>query len=246
MQGLTTAAALAALLAAAGPATAQPASASPSAPDASLGDPCRAGLAHERSKALPRAFLELSRCGSESAALARVKKRLEAGRYAPVSFSLTPAQAELRIAPLTDGAPLRDPHVLWLPFGKHTWVASAPGHSEVRGEIVVDSPARIHLQVALDPLEHARPPRAVDFEADGPAVDEPIVVADPKPKKLPSLIPKRFRGGLDPEGGSGARGDRPPAATGRAAAGARRSGRGPGGPAGRPPRGWPWILTWGL
>ena len=232
MQGLRIAAALAAFLAPAGRAHAQPSS--PSA--VSLGDACRAGLAHERSGALPRAFLELARCaapgGDAAAALARVKKKLAAGNFAPVAFSVTPAQAELRIAPFTDGAPLRDPHTLWLPFGKHTYVASAPGHTEVRGEVVVDSPARILLQVELAPLAHARRPRAVDFEADGPAVDEPIVVADPKPKKLPSLIPKRFRGGLDPQDGSGARSGRPAGSSGRHAA--RRS------------RSWPWILTRGL
>jgi hypothetical protein len=234
VQGLRIAAALAAFLAPAGPASAQPASPSPS--DASLGDACRAGLAHERSGALPRAFLELSRCaapaGDAAAALARVKKKLAAGKYAPVAFSVTPAQAELRIAPFTDGAPLRDPHTLWLPFGTHTYVASAPGHAELRAEVVVDSTARILLQVQLAPLVHARRPRAVDFEAEGPAVDEPIVVADPKPKKLPSLIPKRFRGGLDPEDGSSVRGGRPAGSSGQHAA--RRS------------RSWPWILTRGL
>lgn len=219
---------LAGLLAAARPAAAQPED-----------DACRAGLAHERAGALPRAFVELSRCsqaGESSAALARVKKKLAAGKFAPVSFSVTPAQAVLRIAPFTDGGPLREPHTLWLPFGTHGYVASAPGRSEVRGEIVVDSTARIHLQIQLAPLAHARPPRAVDFEADGPGVDAPIVVADPKPKKLPSLIPRRFRGGLDGEHGSGA------------AAGARsaRRGRAAPGAAHRPARSWPWILTWGL
>lgn len=231
MPGLRIAAALAAFLASAGPASAQ--QASPSPPDASLGDACRAGLSHERSGALPRAFLELSRCaapgGDAAAALARVKRKLAAGKYAPVAFSVTPPEAAIRITPFTDGGPLRDPHTLWLPFGKHTYVASAPGHAELRGEVVVDSTARVLLQVTLAPLVHARRPRAVDFEADGPAVDEPIVVADPKPKKLPSLIPKRFRGGLDPEDSSGLRSTRP---AGQHAA--RRS------------RSWPWILTRGL
>jgi len=247
VRGLTRAASLAPLLAAvlgaaASLARAQPAVPSPPAAPApaasppALGDSCRAGLAHERAGALPRAFIELTRCtageaGAEAAAaLGRVKKKLAAGKYAPVSFSLTPVEAELRIAPFTDGAPLRDPHTLWLPFGTYTYVATAPGHGEVRGEILVDSPARIHLQVALEPMRRARPPRAVDFEADGPAVDEPIVVADPRPKKLPSLIPKRFRGGLDGEHSEGARRARP------AARDTRR----------RPERAWPWILTRGL
>ena len=246
---------LAGLLAAAGPAAVQPAAAQPAAarpaaaqpaaaPAASaaapaLGDPCRAGLAHERSGALPRAFVELSRCTANaeaSAALGRVKKKLAAGKYAPVAFSLTPAQAAVRVAPFTDGAPLREPHALWLPFGTHTYVASASGHSEVRGVVVVDSPARILLQVELEPLEHARPPRAVDFEADGPAVDEPIVVADPRPKKHRSLIPERFRGGLDDEHGSRPRGEVPSARRGQPAARASR----------RPDFSWPWILTWGM
>ena len=235
MQGLRSAAALAALgalVGAPGQPTAQPTQTPAAAPAGD--DVCRAGVAHERSGALPRAYLELSRCPAAdpeaSAALGRVKKKLAAGKFAPVSFSLTPAEAEVRIAPFTDGAPLRDPHTLWLPYGRHSYRASAPGHAEVRGEIVVDSPARIHLQVALEPLAHARAPRAVDFEADGPAVDEPIVVADPRPKKFRSLIPRRFRGGLDGEHGE-ARRDRP----GSRRASARRSGSP-----------WPWILTRGL
>ncbi len=241
MRGLRRVASLAAFLAAVLGATvplakAQPAAASPSAAPPALGDSCRAGLAHERAGALPRAFIELTRCtsgeagGEAAAALGRVKKKLAVGKYAPVSFSLTPVQAELRVAPFTDGAPLRDPHMLWLPFGTYSYVATAPGHGEVRGEIVVDSPARIHLQVALEPMRRARPPRAVDFEAEGPAVDEPIVVADPRPKKLPSLIPKRFRGGLDGNHGEGAQRARPAARDTR-----RRS-----------ERAWPWILTRGL
>ena len=234
MRGVGTAIALAALVAAAPPVASQPAPARPSAADA-----CRAGLAHERSGALPQAFLELSRCldaGDAAAApadapatLGRVKKKLAAGKFAPVSFSLSPAAAEVRIAPFTDRAPLREPHALWLPFGRYTYFASAPGHLEVRGEIVVDSTARILQQVELAPMKRASAPRAVDFEADGPAVDEPIVVADPRPKKHPSLIPKRFRGGLDGEHGSGARSARPTATARRPA-----------------PRAWPWILTWGL
>jgi hypothetical protein len=96
----------------------------------------------------------------------------------------------------------------------------------MRGEIVVDSTARIHLQVELEPMQHTSPPRAVDFETDGPAVDAPIVVNDPRPKKMPSLIPKRFRGGLE-----GA-----PRRSGAQDTAARR----------RTANRWPWILTWGL
>lgn len=221
MRGLTLGPLLAGLLGAATPASGQPV----------LADVCKAGMSHERAGALPRAFVALSRCssgGEESAALGRVKKKLAAGKYAPVAFSLTPAQAEVRIAPFTDGAPLREPHELWLPFGTHTWVASAPGHTEVRGVVVVDSPARILLQVELEPVTRTRPPRAVDFEADGPGVDQPIVVADPRPKKHRSLIPDRFRGGLDGEHSPGARRGRPAAPAARL-----------------PDFSWPWILTWG-
>jgi len=233
VRGVTLAVATAAL-AAAPPVFAQPATGRPSPDDA-----CRAGLAHERAGALPQAFLELSRCSADgaepaptadaSAAFARVKKKLAAGDFAPVSFSLSPSTAEIRIAPFTDRAPLGQPHTLWLPFGRYHYVATAPGHLEVRGEIVVDSTARIHQQVALEPARRAAPPRAVDFESEGPAVDEPIVVADPRPKKHPSLIPKRFRGGLDGEHGSADR-------SARSTATARRP----------PARAWPWILTWGL
>jgi hypothetical protein len=234
--------ALAALFAAAPRALAQPAAAPPA-----LDDACRAGLAHERAGALPSAFLELSRCAADaagagaadSAALRRVKKKLAAGDYAPVAFSVRPAGTAIRIAPFTDGAPLREPYELWLPFGRHTYAASAPGHGELRGEIVVDSPARILLQIELEPVRRAGGARAVDFEADGPAVDAPIVVADPRPKKLPSLIPERFRRGLGGEPDAAA-----PSAHPSDSAGGRR----PAPPVRRRPRThrWPWILTWGL
>ena len=231
MRGLTTAIACAALVAARGAGHAQPAA----SPDGEL---CRAGLSHERAGALPRAFVELTRCtarpsaaAESAAALARVKKRLAGGDFAPVSFSLRPPAAVIRIAPFTDSAPLAEPYELWLPFGKHTYLASAPGYAEMRGEIVVDSTARIHLQVELEKVSRAAPSRSVDFADEGPSVGEPIVVADPKPKKMPSLIPERFRRGLDPD--TGAR---------RTAAPARASPTEPR----RPTRPWPWILTWGL
>ncbi len=235
MRGLTTCIALAALLVAQGNAAAQPSA-------RATADGCSSGLSHERAGALPRAFVELTRCtagpaapAEATAALARVKKRLAAGDYAPVSFSIRPPSAEVRIAPFTDGAALADPHELWLPFGRHTYVAGAPGYAEMRGEIVVDSTARIHLQVELEAVSRATPSRSVDFADEGPSVGEPIVVADPKPKKMPSLIPQRFRRGLEADAGA------------RSAA---RSGTGKSTPArtGQSSRRhpWPWILTWGL
>lgn len=235
MQGLRIAIATAALLASSPVAGAQPAGTRAASVAASVApDLCRAGLAHERAGALPRAFVELSRCTARQpapaeavAALARVKKKLAAGDYAPVSFSLRPAGAVVRIAPFTDGAPLVEPHQLWLPFGRHPYVASAPGHADLRGEIVVDSPARMHLQVELDAVARAARSRSVDFADEGPSVGEPIVVADPRPKKMPSLIPKRFRGGLEEQGAASAPRSQP-ARTRQAA------------------HHWPWILTWGL
>jgi hypothetical protein len=228
VRGLTLAIALGALAVAAGAARAQPVA--PAAVDV-----CSAGLAHERAGALPRAFVELTQCtahpsaaGEAPAALARIKKKLAAGDYAPISFSLRPTTAVVRIAPFTDGAPLRDPHELWLPFGRHTYVASAPGYAEMRGEIVVDSTARMHLQVELEAMSGATPSRSVDFADEGPSVGEPIVVADPKPKKMPSLIPERFRRGLGPD-----------------AAGRRTAPANAPAPR-RSPHRWPWILTWGL
>ena len=230
MRGLTAAIAFAALAA---PLAGR---AQPNARPAGDSELCRAGLAHERAGALPRAFVELTRCTARpavapeaTAALARVKKKLAAGDFAPVSFSLRPSIAAIRIAPFTDSAPLAEPHELWLPFGRHTYVASAPGYADMRGEIVVDSTARIHLQVELEAASHASPSRSVDFADEGPSVGEPIVVADPRPKKMPSLIPERFRRGLDPE------------------AGGRRTGGASAAPQPRrPAHAWPWILTWGL
>jgi len=101
----------------------------------------------------------------------------------------------------------------------------------MRGEILVDSTARILLQVELEPVSRATPSRSVDFADEGPSVGEPIVVADPKPKKMPSLIPQRFRGGLEADAG---------------ARGAARSGTAGRTPSHRRAHGWPWILTWGL
>lgn len=245
MRGLRGAAALAAILSAAGTGAAEPDAARDRAVRAP-GDPdaCRAGLAHERAGALPRAFVELSRCTARepaaaeaAAALARTRKKLAAGDYAPVSFSLQPKSAEVRIAPFTDAGPLVEPYELWLPFGTHVYAASAPGHAAMRGEIVVDSTARIHLQVELDPVVRARPSRSVDFADDGPSVGEPIVVADPRPKKMPSLIPERFRRGLDGDHAAGARGEPSPA---------RVRGRQAPPSAARRKHTWPWILTWGL
>ncbi len=231
MRELTIAIAFAALVAAPGAASAQPAAARA----ASALDACSAGLAHERTGALPRAFVELTRCmarkeaaAEATSALARVKKKLASGDYAPVSFSLRPPGAAVRIAPFTDLAPLTEPYELWLPFGKHSYVASAPGHAEMRGEILVDSSARIHLQVELEAVSRATPSRSVDFADEGPTVGEPIVVADPKPKKMPSLIPERFRRGLGPQPGASA-----------PSTGARIR-------PSRPAHHWPWILTWGL
>jgi hypothetical protein len=234
---LTIAIALVALPAAPAAGRAQPAER-----PAGEGDACRAGLAHERAGALPRAFVELTRCTAHppaapdaAAALARVKKKLAAGDYAPVSFSLRPPGAAVRIAPFTDSAPLADPYELWLPFGRHTYVASAPGHTEMRGEIVVDSTARMLVQVELDAVSRTAPSRSVDFADEGPSVGEPIVVADPKPKKMPSLIPERFRRGLGPDAGGG----RSAAPAGASAAPTRPRAR-------QPTHRWPWILTWGL
>jgi hypothetical protein len=194
-------------------------------------DPCRAGLDLERRGALPRAYVELDRCvragdaGAE-AALRRVKKKLADGKFAPVSFSVQPPAAELRIAPFSDGGPLREPFGLWLPFGRHRYHATAPGHLEARGEIVVDSTARVHLQIELPPVHTGQAAKAIDFEAEGPAVDEPIIVADPRPKKHESLIPKRFRGGLKGAPGTSDR-PRAPAAS-------------PANPRPSPRRRWPW------
>src|SRR5687768_13532335 len=94
-----------AMLAIAAPGAAQPAA----------GDACTTGLARERAGALPGAFIALERClargapsrGDAEEALRRVKKRLAAGDYAPVSFSLQPASAEVRIAPFTESERLR-------------------------------------------------------------------------------------------------------------------------------------------
>jgi hypothetical protein len=88
------------------------------------------------------------------------------------------------------------------------------------GEVTVAGRDRILLTVSLERAAAAPGSQTMDFGGDSPAVDSPIVAADPRPKKHDSLIPERFQRGL------------------RAAPPARR--------AGPRRRTWPFTLTWGL
>lgn len=210
-------------------------------------DPCTAGAAAERAGQLPLAQLRLTRCaagGDDAAsaaapALARVAKRLADGNYAPVSFSIQPATAELRLAGALADEPIGDPFEVWLSFGTHRYTVTAPGHEKLEGQVVVNSRDR-----QLVPVRLAVAPRTgsgiaeVDFGEDGPAVDSPIVQPDPRPKKHKTLIPKRWLGS-DPSAGIAFDGD----ADGTGAT--RRARARPVRPrAGR--RALPWTLTWGL
>ena len=225
------------MLVAAGAAAAQPAGGAPEQPAGRAPDPCALGLTHEKAGALVRAHLALSRCladrsspgdrqAAARAALRRVRGALEDGDHAPVAFSVKPPKAVLHVPPFTADAPLAAPHEIWLPPGTHRYTASAPGHDEIAGTITVGGRERILLAITLRrtrPAGTGAPssPTSIDFGEDGPAVDEPIIAPDPRPKKHESLLPDRFRRGLDARGP-------------RRAAPPRRH------------RTWPWTITGGL
>ena len=213
------------MLAATGGAAAQPAG--------QAADFCALGLAHEKAGLMVRAHLALSRClagratpadrqAAARAALRRVRAALEDGDHAPVAFSVKPPGAVLHIQPYTSDAPLAAPHEIWLPPGTHRYTVSAPGHDDLAGAITVGGRERILLPVTLRPTAPAGTgSSSIDFGEDGPAVDEPIITPDPRPKKHESLLPERFRRGLEARGPQRAR--QP-----------------------RRHRTWPWTITGGL
>lgn len=213
-------------------------------PAASAPDPCGAGLAEERAATLPAAFVHLTRCmggptagrpADASAALDRVKKRLRDGDFAPVALVVTPSTATLRMPTLIRD-PMSAPFELWLPFGTHRYSLGAPGMESVDGEVVVTDRSRQTVTVTLRRTATAAGTTEVDFGDDGPAVDTPVVAADPRPKKHANLIPKRWLGPQDTGAALGPVSDGPRGS----AAKARRTPQGPS------RRRAPWSLTWGL
>jgi hypothetical protein len=126
---------------------------------------CNVGIAYHKAKDLPRAQLYLSHCLKRGAALeaqfvaavrgvlATVEGALKQGDFTPVDIVVDP---EATVVTIGD-ASFIGPHLMWLPYGKHTLTFHAEGHIDQTIEITTAARETTPLEIQLEKKPDPKP-----------------------------------------------------------------------------------------
>ncbi len=150
---------------------------------------CNIGLAWSLAERWVAARLALIRCRQRAISelpawvdvrTKEVDERLQTGDFVPVALVATPEDAVVRV----DGLPkevFRVPSTVWVGFGQHRFVISAPGHRTEERTLVLKTRTPVRLAVELS-LEPPVPPPIAPEPAP-----EPEVTAAPPPTEVVTL-----------------------------------------------------------
>jgi hypothetical protein len=161
---------------------------------------CANGLVDARAGQIARAWARLHEC--ERAALAlreragrtrkAVRKKLEVGKYAPISLAMEPSGAAIQIS-LWPETMVTGVKTLWLPYGTHKLRATLDGYEQAEAKVKVEDRARqtVVLQLTKKSRSQVDPEgEIVDF-SDESAAEAPTAGALKKVEHK-SLLPDRY------------------------------------------------------
>ncbi len=122
---------------------------------------CNVGVAYYELEDWPRANAFLGQCLARSSAIAvahiasvrkihhYVEGRLREGKFAPANIVTTPSGALIHASGFAQDETFPSPRVVWLRFGAHTLVISAPGHQAKTVPLQVVDNKQLLVRVTL-------------------------------------------------------------------------------------------------
>jgi len=156
--------------------------------------PCERARRALKHQDLVRASIAAADC-RDAAVRASIDGAAGAAGWSPVEIETVPAGATVTVEPALD-TPFTAPRTVWLPPGRHEVRGLVDGQPVVSALAIARGGKRtlVHLDVRVETVT----PRngSVDFEEQGGGE----VASGPPPKvELPSLLPERYRRGVDAE-----------------------------------------------
>lgn len=152
-----------------------------------------------------RAMLYLDRClratpdASIRQQMSALKKKFRKAKLAPVSLSLSPADATATVDAIYDAEDvLLTDEDLWLPMGNYRIEVSAADYQTATFAVVVDSLDRMLLPLSLEKSAAIENTEIDLGDEPGSELGSVSTAADPRPKKFKPILPKRYQRAPDP------------------------------------------------
>jgi hypothetical protein len=153
---------------------------------------CNVGIAYWKARDLPRAQLFLDVCSARAShldeafvksvrdVLDAVEQKLREGDFAPVNVTVDPPGAQVAVSSFAPDDTFVGSRTIWLPFGTHELIATAPGHDDARTTVEVQAHTALDAKLVL-PETPPPPPRVIHTPPK-------IVVERTAPSRIPAYI----------------------------------------------------------